>query len=160
MIVNPSFPSGSVVFCDDVRHEVTGKLTMVGVYTGQMMLTDNLPVILPQICAVTTFRLAPPTETINPIIKIFKSGEDAPLFEMTAEVSAAQPSDFSPPPSHPEADTVRFLQMVITAQMQNLVVTEPCTLRVRAFVGDDEIRLGALQIIVAPQEESEAPTVQ
>jgi hypothetical protein len=158
VIVNPSFPSGFVVFCDDVRQEVTGKVTMVGVYTGQMMLTGNLPVVLPQICAVTTFRLAPPTEQIKPIIRLFRSGQDEPLFEMEADIPAAQPSDFPPTPTDQDPDAVKFLQMIITAQVQNLVITEPCTLKVRAFVGDDEIRLGALQILVTPTDTVEPIT--
>ena len=155
MIVNPSFPSGFVVFCDDVRQELTGKVTMVGVYTGQMVFTGSLPVTLPQICAVTTFRLAPPAEQIKPIIRIFQSGRDESLFEMEVEIAAAQPSDF-PAQVEQDPDAVKFLQMIITAQLQGLVITEPCTLKVRAFVGDDEIRLGALQILVVPLETTEA----
>lgn len=159
MIINPSFPSGSVVFCDDVRQEVAGKLTFVGAYAGHMMLTANLPVVLPQICAVTTFRLAPPTEQIKAVFKILKSGQDEPLFEMEADIPAAQPSDFfSPTAADQDPDAVKFLQMIITAQMQNLIITEPCTLKVRAFVGDDEIRLGALRISVTPLETTETLT--
>lgn len=158
MIINPSFPSGSVVFCDDVRQEVTGKLTLVGVYAGHMMLTANLPVALPQICAVTTFRLAPPTEQIKAVFRIFKSGQNEPLFEMEADIPAAQPSDFPPTAADQDPDAVKFLQMIITAQMQNLIITEPCTLKVRAFIGDDEIRLGALRISVTPLDTADSVT--
>jgi len=30
--------NGHIIFCDDVRQEITGKQTLVGVYTGDMMV--------------------------------------------------------------------------------------------------------------------------
>lgn len=154
MIINPNLPSGFVIFCDDVRQEVTGKQTLVGVYSGQMVITGNLPVTLPQICAVTTFRLAPPSEPVAATIRVFKSGQDDPLFEIKVDMPAAKPSDFASPPD-PDPDCLKFLQMTLTAQLQGVAITEACTLKVRAFVGEDEIRLGALQILITPPEVEE-----
>lgn len=154
MIINPSLPSGFVTFCDDIRHEVTGKMTLVGVYNGQMVVGGTLPITLPQICAVITFRFLPPSEPIKPAIKMFISGQDEPLFMMETEIAVAQAEAAiaQDVPSEEDPDRITFAQMVITPQIQGLVIKEACTLKVRAYIGDDEIRLGALPIIVVPSQ--------
>ena len=154
MIINPNLPSGFVTFCDDIRHEVTGKMTLVGVYSGQMIISGTLPITLPQICAVITFRFSPPSEPIKPVIKIFMSGQDEPLFMMETEITPAEAEAAvaRDVPLYEDPDRITFGQMVITPQIQGLIVKEACTLKVRAYIGDDEIRLGALSIMLAADQ--------
>jgi hypothetical protein len=150
VIINPNAPGGYTIFCDDIRHEITGKTTLVGVYNSQLIVTDSLPVTLPQICAAITLRLLPPEERVKPIIKIFRSDQEEPIFVCEADIEPVEPQLLPLRPPHLELDSVTFMQMGITAHMQNLVISEPCALKVRAFIGDDEVRLGSLQISVHP----------
>lgn len=154
MIINPSLPSGFVTFCDDIRHEVTGKMTLVGVYGGQMIVGGTLPITLPQICAVITFRFLPPSEPIKPVIKIFMSGQDDPLFMMETDITPAQEATAvaEGARSEDDPDRVSFAQIVITPQIQGLVITEAGTLKVRVYIGEDEIRLGTLLIMIASDQ--------
>lgn len=151
MIINPSLPSGFVTFCDDIRHEVTGKTTLVGVYSGQMVVGGTLPITLPQICAVITVRFLPPSEPIKPVIKIFMSGQDEPLFMMETDITPTQAATAVAKVARAEDDPERvsFVQIVITPQIQGLVISEASTLKVRAYIGEDEIRLGTLPIMIA-----------
>jgi hypothetical protein len=158
MIINPSLPSGHVTFCDDIRHEVTGKVTLVGVYQGQIMVNGNLPAIIPQICAVVSLRLPTPTAPLNPIIKIFRSDQDEPLFYLEADIEAIPNIPMAAPLPNIDPDPINFMQMGIMAQMQGIVISEPCILKVRAFVGDDEIRLGTLQILCGDPEMIDGPS--
>lgn len=154
MIINPSLPSGFVTFCDDIRHEVTGKMTLVGVYGGQMIVGGTLPITLPQICAVITFRFLPPTEPIKPVIKIFMSGQDDLLFMMETDITPTQAATAVAEVARAEVDPdrVSFAQIVITPQIQGLVIREAGTLKVRAYIGEDEIRLGTLSIMIASDQ--------
>lgn len=154
MIINPSLPSGFVTFCDDIRHEVTGKMTLVGVYGGQMVVGGTLPITLPQICAVITFRFLPPSAPIKPVIKIFMSGQDDPLFMMETDITPAQGATAVAEVARAEddPDRVSFVQIVITPQIQGLVIAEAGTLKVRAYIGEDEIRLGTLSIMIASEQ--------
>lgn len=43
----------TALFCDDVRHEVGNKLTLVGCYSGQMQITA-IPATLPKLCVHIT----------------------------------------------------------------------------------------------------------
>jgi len=37
------------IFCDDIRHEISGKVSYIGVYS-EKLLVERLPVILPKLC--------------------------------------------------------------------------------------------------------------
>lgn len=43
-------PYGSVVFCDDIREEVSGKVTLVGCYGADLVVGGEVPAILPKLC--------------------------------------------------------------------------------------------------------------
>jgi hypothetical protein len=148
MIIHPTLPSGFVIFCDDIRHEIGDKATYVGVYTGQMILVGNLPMTLPKLCAAITLRISPPTEIIRPIIRMHISGQDQPLFEFMGEIQpvTGQQNDilFDQTP-----DSITIMQMGAFAQMQGIMINEPSKIRVSAYIGDDEYRLGTLDIIPA-----------
>ena len=75
MIINPSLPSGHTVFCDDIRHEINGKITLVGTYTNIMYISGSLPHVLPKFCLGIVFREAKDSLD-NVTIKIFFPGDD------------------------------------------------------------------------------------
>jgi hypothetical protein len=149
VIINPNFPSGYVTFCDDVRLEMTGKTTQVGVYNGPLILFSYLPTVIHQLWAVIVFRFEPPKTEFKPVIKLFQTGVDAPLFQTeidfpieTAEVAHPKP----------DPDAIKFHQITLQAQLNGLSIKEPCALKVRAYVNDDEVPLGTLQIVVMSPE--------
>ena len=47
LVKNPDV-YGHVLFCDDIRSEVDGKVTYVGVYTARMRIHVPFPVLLPK----------------------------------------------------------------------------------------------------------------
>jgi hypothetical protein len=48
-IIRPSSPFGYTTFCDDIRQEVAGKSTLVGVYGPEMTVFGTLPTNLPKL---------------------------------------------------------------------------------------------------------------
>lgn len=42
------------IYCDDIRQEVGGKITLVGIYAGQC-LVPSIPCALPKLCAILNF---------------------------------------------------------------------------------------------------------
>ncbi|WP_137754409.1 hypothetical protein [Sphingopyxis sp. L1A2A] len=153
MIINPRMPTGHVVFCDDIREEIGGKRTFVGVYGNFLVISAVGPVTLPQLCAAISLRIDPPTAPTAVTVRIFRSDGDELLFEASAE--------FPPTPSNPspfgDENSVSFIELFVPARMQNLVITQDCAIKVRAFIGDDEIRLGA--IVVSFVEPASGDTV-
>lgn len=49
-------PQLEVIFCDDVRQEIGNKQSLIGVYSGDL-LVRHLPVVLPKLCVVATLML-------------------------------------------------------------------------------------------------------
>jgi hypothetical protein len=41
------------VFCDDIRNEVNGKISLMGIF-GSLMYLPDFPAVLPKLCAVVT----------------------------------------------------------------------------------------------------------
>jgi hypothetical protein len=149
VIINPNFPGGFVTFCDDIRHEVTGKMTLVGTYHSQLNVMGNAPVVLAQLYALIDFRFKPESLPISPTISVFRSDEVEPIFSVEGHIPANEETLFDDGSAVDEG-SVRFHQMIVPVQLQGLAVNESFRLKVRAFVGDDEIRLGSLKVNLVP----------
>jgi len=50
-------PFGITIFCDDIRNEIGGKISMIGCYTGDMLISAVPPVAIPILCGVVHIRL-------------------------------------------------------------------------------------------------------
>lgn len=155
MIINPTLPGGFVTFCDDIRHEVTGKMTLVGTYHSQINVMGNSPVVLAQLCVLIDFRFMPNSLPMSPKISVFRSDEVEPLFTMETQIPVNEETLFEDPLDI-EDGSVRFHQMVVPVQLYGIAVSDSFRLKVRAFVGDDEIRLGSLKVNLVPSETMES----
>jgi hypothetical protein len=56
MLILPTNPSGFSIFCDDIRYEMSGKQTYIGVYDGSMRIASSAPATIPQLCVLTNMR--------------------------------------------------------------------------------------------------------
>jgi hypothetical protein len=155
-------PFGYSLFCDDVRQEVGGKLSYIGVYFG-VMFVQSFPVTFPKFVVSVTF-CEPPEMTVKRTwavpIRVFIPGYDDPV--ATAEIppaseqniDAALKSDLPPDP-----DVPKMMMGQVAFAMTPLVLGEPGRIKVRAFYSDDLIiRMGSLRIERMPTETTIAPT--
>lgn len=152
MIVYPSLPSGHVIFCDDIRLEATGKITFVGAYSNFMYVTGTLPMTLPKLCFGIVYREE--TDSLEPVeVKIFmpENDDDSPA----ATLAINPQPDMIPPPS----DEFIFRENRLLFEMAGVIISQEGRIRVRAFRGDDEIRLGSLTVALNQPTQPE-PTTQ
>ena len=70
-----------------------------------------------------------------------------------ADVDAAS---YIPSLGQDESEAKTVVQMFSIIMASNIEITEDCVLRVRAFLGDDEVRLGALRVRIAEPIKEEA----
>jgi hypothetical protein len=140
MIVYPKLPSGHVIFCDDIRHEVGGKVTFVGVYTGYMYVNGTLPVALPKLCFGIVYRQE--VTAADPVtIKVFVPGYEEPVAETRLD---PEPQMNLPP----EGEFIMH-EARLFVEAAPVLIREEGRIMVRAYRGDDEIRLGVLTIQLA-----------
>ncbi|WP_156367366.1 hypothetical protein [Novosphingobium sp. KN65.2] len=146
MIKYPPLPNGNAIFCDDIREEVTGKRTLVGVYNSEIILSANYPSRIPLLCVEVHFRIDPDTPEQPLGIKITQdtNGES----KVVAEVEMAWPGlpvDTKFPDLHDENGR-NSVQMVAVLRLHDVLVHGPCGLRAKAFFDGDEYRLGFLGV--------------
>lgn len=53
---NTCQPKLNVIYCDDIRQEVGDKISLMGIYTGDIIF-DQLPSVLPKFSLLATFSL-------------------------------------------------------------------------------------------------------
>jgi hypothetical protein len=96
-LFRPPAPYGDVIFCDDIRMEVGNKLTFVGSYLGDMLVTQSFPVIIPKLCLAARIVLEPFQDPIPLILRVWLPGapQDAPTWEYTIQID---PKTFPAPP--------------------------------------------------------------
>lgn len=137
-------PFLSTIYCDDVRQEVGGKLSLIGVYNG-VMYVPQFPVTLPKLWIVATF-VAPKDEPMKSLkFRVFKNNE--PLADLDATPEHLLQLANAREPIVPLPDGSRS---VISTQSQvcfaPLQLDSPCVLRVAAITESGETRGLCLQV--------------
>jgi hypothetical protein len=149
-------PTGFTVFCDDVRHEASGKLFFVGAYSGVITIhTSATPVSVPTFGFAIT--LMEPHELVRsrdfPVpFSIFLPGDSPGLPSMGGEfpdyrdVILPLLDSLSPPAESDDDAGPRMLRLDAIVNVAPLVIKEAGWIRVRAQYQDATIRLGSLKV--------------
>lgn len=148
-------PFGYTVFCDDLRQEVLGKITLVGVYGAELIVYAFMPATLSKLAMSINYyeRLG---ESDSPLeLRIYLPGEDEqPAFSQLIageplekfrnhEVSADFPLE------------IPWVGMTVNIGFSPLELKEEGYIRVRMIRGDDEIKIGSLRIKAKPPARSQ-----
>lgn len=149
-IAERSSPYGHTIFCDDIRVENSGKLIFIGVYSGVMFLRPAFPVSLSKIAMQVNY-FEKPNESNEPVeLRIFLP--DSPETEPHVRTRIPIEEIRSMPVPEPIPDSEHFLGVVAHIDISPLLLTKEGLIRVRAYRGDLEVRLGSLRVQSAPQD--------
>jgi sensor histidine kinase YesM len=141
-------PFGITTFCDDIRYEVNGKMTLVGCYLSGLNFTGPPPGMLPTFAALVSLRI-PLLFKFNSIkIRVTKEESEEISDIFMREIEAPDETNKIPFRGWDKVKTEDRVLMVETPiHWQSYSFSESCLLRVRAYFDDDmEIRLGGLSI--------------
>ena len=135
-------PWGYSVFCDDIRKEADNKYSLMGIYSGQIYLPE-FPALLSKFCVAVTY-----FEEFN------KAPEDLCLRLYVPGDLPDVPSFFIPLPPMPklampaEERTPEevFSTVTMSLPFSQFEIRQEGEIRVRMKRGDQEVRLGTLQI--------------
>jgi hypothetical protein len=143
---------GHTIFCDDIRAEVGGKLTFVGVYAAPM-LAPAFPFVLPKLALnISYFQI---TSNIMPFqFLVFLPGD--PDDKPTVTVGVDEKSFNTV--MHQAADVatqagiaMNYAAVHVQFSLNGMNITQSGVILVRATRGDKQIRLGSLLILPQPQ---------
>jgi hypothetical protein len=144
-------PYGTTVFCDDVRDEISGKKTYVGVYFNEMLIPSPFPALIPQFALAITYLepLSDPVEQVS--LKVFVPGESSDS-ELAADVvlPVDRVNSIDEKSKDPHAE---YRAHIFHFKISPFFIAQEGYVKVRAFIGDREIRLGSLKVRAATDEE-------
>jgi hypothetical protein len=146
-------PGGQIIFCDDIRNEMFGKLSLMGVYPNELVFHGEPPAALPQLCALVNYHFDPqnlPKTLVARLTFEQDSGEEQVLVETVDELPEFQGtvSIQLPPTTEPHAQAYVRINRVV--RLDRPTFPGPGRLKVRMHIGDDEVRIGSLRISFAP----------
>jgi hypothetical protein len=134
----------STTFCDDIRQEIGGKISLIGVYNG-VMYVPQFPVTLPKLWVMTT--LVTPHSEPPKSMKISVTKNSEPLVDLDATPEYLQQLADSREPVVPmPAGSQRVITSLAQVCFAPLVIDGPCLLRVTANTDKGEVRGLGLQI--------------
>lgn len=132
------------IFCDDIRHELGGKLSYIGVYSGHLFV-PGFPVTLPKLCLALSV-ITPASQPFKKLeLRIFKDDELlaegildeailSEIIEATAEENGISAIE----------ERVQVLNSLFV--FSPFQIDGPCRLRVRAVTKSEELKGLALSV--------------
>lgn len=138
---------GITVFCDDIRHEINGKITLVGCYASELNFSGPPPGVLPTFAALVNLRFPRGNtfETLNLSVTKVEDGETSEIF--AAETRIAPEAFLENSDSAAGNAGEKVLSVVVPIQWTPLVFSAPALVRVRAKLDSGkEVRAGSLVI--------------
>lgn len=140
----------NAIYCDDVRQEIGGKISLMGIY-GTDMVFPSFPAALHKIHAHVTLKFPYGKQPKHSLI-VRLLMDDTSLSELAVDEHTLQNAPVPPPdPDIPDDD--RFLLMTIVLIVAPFEVAAPGRLKLRALVDGDEFKGNSLRIRLATPEE-------
>lgn len=140
-------PESVAIFCDDIREELHGKTTYVGVYGPDLLLSGPPgPVILPLLCCMVRINFDPealPNDVVIQLRKFDATGDQGPI----SAVEIPGGKNIPMPEYHPGfGDETMKIQLMAGMKISPLIVDKECTLRAIVILDGAEHRIGSLNI--------------
>jgi hypothetical protein len=138
-------PHGTAIFCDDVRYEVNGKISLIGIYGPDLVVLGELPTVLP-LFWISVFALFPPEKPVGGVqVLVYLPGDTDEKPSIAVDLPwSFEPSDVAEKPPH--ADALASLYFRHQLALPRLQLKEAGFIRVRLIHGEQRIRVGALRI--------------
>ena len=155
---------GNTTFCDDIRMEVNGKLTLVGCYSTELYATSNFPIIIPKLCLAINYWQRKGLLILPVVFWVFLPGdseEKASIeFGTTEQLTPEMLEQRLDRPIEPGIEPPEYSVFSAQVALANLAVAQPGSIKVRDRRGEQLVRLGSLRIrsvpALSPSQEPQA----
>ncbi len=139
---------GYTIFCDDIRVEHDGKVTLVGSYPGRMYVNGTFPITLPKFAISVVFNQAKDEFVPHLKLLIFLPGDkdEASIqgeFGETSDGAILREVGKEPLPD----GTGKYIGVTANIVMAPLILKEPGTITVRVLRSDKIYRVGRLAVL-------------
>ncbi len=143
--IKVSTPTGHCLFCDDIRHEINGKFSLIGNYGSDLRPFTSFPLVLPKLCVYLSYFQRPVDgfQDVKFEIVLNSKETNTTVWEILVQGSSLENAP-RPEATDEQADPV--IGIHVPLEFQNFVINETGYLRVYAQRGDERMRIGSLKI--------------
>ena len=154
--ISKASPHGHCIFCEDIRQEVSGKETYVGVFPGaEMFVFGELPSNIGKF-TIKVFYFERPSDPKVPLtIEVTMPGDEEASAKIDIDLLKATEALPPPPPELEDA----FMGLQFSFVFSPLEIKKEGPIRVRAVKEGKSFKLGSLSVKrhpVEPQQEEAA----
>jgi hypothetical protein len=145
-------PSGFAVFCDDIRQEVGGKVSLIGCYGAEMLVEDAFPTDIAKLGVFV--RLFIPSDAIPKEIKVevfLPQDSDEPSGQIVSDIPPLQATLLADPALTKDPSKKKKLGLSWNFHMGPLELEKAGLIRVQALLDGTRVRLGTLRISKLPE---------
>ena len=149
---------GMALFADDIRHEIGGKYSVMGIYNIDMLLPGAVfPVTLPKLCVLIKYKEVHGAfhDDIQVNVVFPGDSDDAPGF--TTVIPAAG-REGAATPYDGDSESERLFSLTMPLVFSPLTIVQPGPIKVRIRCGEHTTRLGRLMVRAADPADGEAPS--
>jgi hypothetical protein len=131
--------TGIAIFCDDIRLELGGKTSYMGIYAQDMVIAGPKPAILPKFSIAAHINIPSDVENAHLKVAVYRDqgDETEELISMEGDIER---------PDNMIADDNTFIQAIVHLNAVPFQITGDCNVKVRAYIDDVECKLGTLPI--------------
>jgi hypothetical protein len=142
---DPTF-RGHTIFCDDIRNEVDGKVSFIGCYHGIMYVNADFPFLIAKFGLAITYMEKMGAYDGDVRLRIYFPGDedDKPSFEGLMPIQDARNAPLNP---NPDPSETIYRSIGTNFILSPLVVAKEGLIKVRAYCGDNVVKLGALRVV-------------
>ncbi len=135
------------LFCDDIRQEVAGKVSFIGVYSSNLFV-QGFPVVLPKLCLAVKLVAAADDQMDRIRLHVLKDEELVREMIVDEQQLAAASDTAEDGPNDAESHQFQVTQFFVVFSPMHF--ESPCTLRVRMQVDDQEMHGVGLAVAKSP----------
>ncbi|WP_118182103.1 DUF6941 family protein [Paraburkholderia phosphatilytica] len=140
------------LFCDDIRMEVGGKSSLMGLYHGELLVPQN-PTVLPKLCVVVTVV----TGSDNPFktLSMTIASKDRLFAEQIMPADAVEQIQNHLRSSSDPEDPITRMAIILQMAISPFVVDEAFTLKVFVTADGEKLPAGRLRVNFAASAQQE-----
>lgn len=131
--------TGLAIFCDDIRSEMGGKVSYMGIYGQDMVISGPKPTLLPKLSIAAHIQI--PSEVVKARLKVSVmrsvGGTSEELVSMEGDIER---------PAEITVDANTFTQAIVHLNAVPFHIADDCDIKVRAFIDGKKLKLGTLPI--------------
>ena len=135
------------IFCDDIRNEMGGKLSYIGVYSGRLIVS-KFPVTLPKLCLALNI-VTPASQPFRSLSLSILKNEEMMAQPILDESQLAEAFEVVVTANVDVASPLSVLMAKFLFVFSPFILEGPCLLRVRAETESEELQGISLHIVEA-----------